>query len=121
MVVVLIWLFDLVAGFSYRGYAIHLGATFGTIMAFNVWFRIWPAQQQIITATKSGEAPESALVAMAASRSKHNTYLSVPLVFTMMGQHSTWAANPIRLAIVVLVGWAIVYHLYGRAKAVKGF
>ena len=45
-----------IAGFSYRGYAIHLGAMFGTIMAFNVWFRIWPAQQQIITATKNGTA-----------------------------------------------------------------
>ena len=33
---------------------IHLGAMFGTIMAFNVWFRIWPAQQKIITAVKDG-------------------------------------------------------------------
>src|SRR5204862_252828 len=34
------------AGFSYRGFNIHMGAMFGTIMAYNVWFRIWPAQQQ---------------------------------------------------------------------------
>jgi len=118
---VLILLFDFLGGFSYRGYAIHLGAAFGTTMAFNVWFRIWPAQQKIITATKNGEAPDAALVALAGTRSKHNTYMSVPLVFTMMAQHGTWAANPILLAIVVLVGWAIVYHLYDRAKAVKGF
>ena len=33
------------AGFEFRTFNIHLGAMFGTIMAFNVWFRIWPAQQ----------------------------------------------------------------------------
>ena len=36
------------AGWSYRGMNIHMGGMFGTIMAFNVWFRIWPAQQVII-------------------------------------------------------------------------
>jgi len=37
------------AGFSYRGYTIHVGALFGTTMAMNVWMRIWPAQKRIIT------------------------------------------------------------------------
>jgi uncharacterized membrane protein len=67
---VVLALMDWVAGFSFRGYAIHLGALFGTIMAFNVWFRIWPAQQKIITATKEGTAPDAALVALAGTRSK---------------------------------------------------
>src|SRR5262249_49002156 len=46
-------LMDWVADFSFRAYAIHLGALFGTTMAFNVWFRIWPSQRTIITATKN--------------------------------------------------------------------
>jgi uncharacterized membrane protein len=45
------------AGFSYRSYNIHLAVMFGTIMAWNVWFRIWPAQQKIIRAVKDGTAP----------------------------------------------------------------
>jgi uncharacterized membrane protein len=118
---VVLLLFAYFGGFSFRGYAIHLGSMFGTAMAFNVWFRIWPAQQKIITATKHGEAPDAALVALAGSRSKHNTYMSVPLVFTMISQHAIWAANPITLAVIVLVGFAIVYHLYDRAPKVKGF
>jgi uncharacterized membrane protein len=118
---VALFLFDMIGGFSYRGYAIHLGAMFGTTMAFNVWFRIWPAQQQIITATKNGQAPDAAVVALAGTRSKHNTYMSVPLLFTMVSQHATWAANPIYVAIMVLVGWGLAYHIYERAKAVKGF
>jgi len=119
---VLLYLFEYVGGFGVRGYAIHLGATFGTIMAFNVWFRIWPSQQKIITAIKEGQPPDAALVALAGLRSRHNTYMSVPLVFLMLSQHSLgWATNPIVLTIVVLVGWGLVYHLYDRAAKVKGF
>lgn len=117
---VMLFLYALV-GFGFRGYAIHLGAMFGTIMAFNVWFRIWPSQRTIITAVKNGQAPDAAIVALAGTRSKHNTYMSVPLVFMMLDQHATWAASPITLTVIVLVGWATVYHLYDRAKNVKGF
>ena len=108
-------------GFSYRGYTIHLGGAFGTIMAYNVWFRIWPAQQQIITAVKNGTPPDAALVAMAGTRSRHNTYMSVPLVYFMLNQHNVWDANPVHVSIAILIGWAVVYHLYDRAAQVKGF
>jgi uncharacterized membrane protein len=123
IVLILLFLFDSFAGFSYRGTAIHLGALFGTIMAFNVWFRIWPAQQTIITATKNGQPVDPATAALAGTRSKHNTYMSVPLIFMMISQHATWAATatPISLTIVVLLGWGMTYHIYGRAKNVKGF
>ena len=121
LVFIILMLMDYVAGFSFRGYAIHLGAMFGTIMAFNVWFRIWPAQQKIIRATKDGQPPDAALVALAGTRSKHNTYMSVPLVYMMMAQHAVFSANPITLAIVVLIGWGAVYWLYDKSKTVKGF
>lgn len=123
MAFVLAFLFDKFAGMSYRGTAIHLGSLMGTTMAFNVWFRIWPAQRQIITAVKNGQAPDPAVVALAGSRSKHNTYMSVPLVFLMISQHATWAASatPISLTIIVALGFGLAYHIYDRAKNVKGF
>jgi len=125
LAILLMALFQL-TGFSFRGYAIHLGSTFGTIMAFNVWFRIWPAQREIVTATKNGQAPNPDKVALAGTRSRHNTYMSVPLVFLMLNQHMTWAANPawmgpIWLGLIVLLGWGLVYHIYDRAKKVPGF
>lgn len=108
--------------FSYRGYSIHVGVMFGTIMAFNVWFRIWPAQKKIIAAIKSGETPDPKLVALAGMRSKHNTYLSVPLVWTMVNFHTTFSSNtPIILFVVILLGWHIVYQLYKKAAKVPGF
>jgi len=110
------------AGFGFRAMAIHLGALFGTNMAFNVWFRIWPAQQRIITATKNGEAPNADDVALAGLRSRHNTYMSVPLVFLMLNAHMTWLpGGPIGLVVVVALGWAATYWLYGKAAQVKGF
>ena len=109
------------ASFSYRAYVIHTGTMFGTIMAFNVWFRIWPAQQKIIAATKAGEAPDAALLALAGGRSRHNTYLSVPLVWSMIDTHTTvGAASPAVLMVVVLVGWHVVFQLYKKSASIEG-
>jgi uncharacterized membrane protein len=118
----IVYLMGTWAGFSYRGYVIHIGAMFGTIMAFNVWFRIWPAQQKIIAAVKSGQAPDPAVVAVAGMRSRHNTYLSVPLVWTMLNMHTTWASSCWGYLLgAIVIGWFGVNHLYKKAGKVKGF
>jgi uncharacterized membrane protein len=118
------------AGFSYRAYNIHLASTFGTIMAFNVWFRIWPAQQQIITAVKNGTAPDAALVALAGLRSRHNTYMSVPLLWGMINQHTVTVGSSVSIPgqfgyalflVVTLIGWHLVFQLYKKAPKIKGF
>jgi len=111
------------AGWDYRAYVIHTGALFGTIMAANVWMRIWPAQRKIITATRDGQAPDAALVAMAGARSRHNTYMSVPLVWAMINSHTTvpFAQSPVYLMVMILVGWGVVNWIYTKAGTVKGF
>jgi uncharacterized membrane protein len=108
--------------FSYRAYVIHTGAMFGTIMAANVWMRIWPAQKKIIAAIRNGTSPDQALVAMAGGRSKHNTYLSVPLVWMMIDAHTVVPASSSwwYLLGAVLVGWMTVALIYGKAMKVKG-
>ena len=117
-------------GFSYRAYNIHLAALFGTIMAFNVWYRIWPAQQKIITAVKAGTPPDAALVALSGARSRHNTYMSVPLVWGMINQHTTTVGTALGIPaafgfalylVMILLGWHVVWQLYKRAAKVKGF
>ena len=115
-------------GFSYRALNIHLGGMFGTIMAFNVWFRIWPGQKKIITAVKEGTAPDPAVVALAGARSRHNVYMSVPLLWAMINQHTVTVQLGLPAAyayvvplVVILVGWHIVWQLYKRAPKVKGF
>ncbi|HWP66069.1 MAG TPA: urate hydroxylase PuuD [Candidatus Limnocylindria bacterium] len=110
------------AGFSYRGYSIHVGALFGTTMAMNVWMRIWPAQRRIITATRDGQAPNPADVSLAGTRSKHNTYMSVPLVWMMLNQHTiSFAGSWVGLVGAVAIGWGATYFLYQKAAKVQGF
>jgi uncharacterized membrane protein len=117
-------------GFSYRAYNIHLAALFGTTMAFNVWYRIWPAQQKIIAAVKAGTPPDAALVALSGARSRHNVYMSVPLVWGMINYHTTTVGTQLGIPgaygfalylVVILLGWHVVWHLYKMAAKVKGF
>lgn len=105
--------------FSGRAVFIHVGALLGTIMAANVWMRIWPAQRKIIAAIKAGQAPDAALVANAGLRSRQNTYNSVPLTLLMVsnhyplvyGQNNAWL---IALALV-LVGWGGAWWLFSKS------
>jgi uncharacterized membrane protein len=94
-----------------RAAYIHVGAMFGTIMAANVWMRILPAQRRMIAAVKEGRAPDPAEGARAKLRSKHNTFMVVPAVFTMISNHypvSTYGHdyNWLVLSALVLLGWA---------------
>ena len=120
--VVIMLIFYRMAGFSYRGYTIHVGALFGTAMALNVWMRIWPAQKRIIAATRDGQTPNPADGALAGGRSKHNTYMSVPLVWMMLNQHTTaFAGSFLGLVGFIAVGWGATYFLYQKAAKVPGF
>ena len=124
-------LFVYVGDFSFRGTLIHTGVLFGTAMAFNVWFRIWPAQQKIIRAIKNGEAPDGDLVKLAGLRSKHNTCMSLPLLWAMLGQHTTFFAGGnlgipndlywVFWLVLIALGWHIVFHCYKKAGKVQGF
>jgi uncharacterized membrane protein len=123
LIAVIVLAFIGIGGFSYRAYVIHTGAMFGTIMAFNVWMRIWPSQRQIITATKQGTAPDAALVALAGARSRHNTYLSVPLIWMMINSHTAvpFASSVVWLLLAILLGWGAAYLIFNKAPTVKGF
>jgi uncharacterized membrane protein len=97
---------------SGRGAYLQVGATFGTIMAANVWMRILPAQRRMIAATSRGEKFDERLGAQAKQRSKHNTFMVVPTVFTMISNHFPTATygrsdNWLVLSVLILVGWIV--------------
>ncbi|MGV0963047.1 MAG: urate hydroxylase PuuD [Polynucleobacter sp.] len=72
--------------------AIGLGMWIALVMAFNVWFIIWPNQKRAlgIVAVEPDVKAKSARVAMLTSR--FNTMLSVPMLFLMVAQshNATW-------------------------------
>ncbi|HEY6843698.1 MAG TPA: urate hydroxylase PuuD, partial [Thermoanaerobaculia bacterium] len=118
--------FEFVGHYSGRALYIHAGMIFGTMMALNVWMIIWPYQKRIITALKNGTAPDPAEVATAGLRSRHNTYMSVPLIFTMISNHypTVYGADPaVRdgiLAAIIIVGFLFVRWTYTKAPKVQG-
>lgn len=120
-------LLEYVGHYGGRALYIHAGAMFGTTMALNVWMLIWPNQQKIINAVKAGTPlpPDSPEVKVAGLRSRHNTYMSVPLVFTMISNHyPTMYSNPYRdvcLAGVIVLGFFFTWLLYKKAAKVQGF
>ncbi len=95
---------------SGRAAYIHVGAMLGTIMTANVWFRILPSQRKMIAAAAAGNPFDVSLSAQAKLRSKHNTFMAVPVVFIMISNHfpvatygNTYAWEI--LVAFVLVGW----------------
>lgn len=72
--------------------AIGLGMWIALIMAFNVWFIIWPNQKRAlgIVVVEPDVKAKSARLAMLISR--FNTVLSVPMLFLMSAQshNTTW-------------------------------
>ena len=61
---------------------------------------------------------------MAGLRSKHNTYMSVPLLLMMVSvnQPTITGADPvIYTAVTLLVGFLITFVIYKKVPSVKGF
>jgi uncharacterized membrane protein len=102
---------------SPRAAYIHVGFVIGTIMAANVWMRILPSQTRMLAAAKEGKKPEASLSARGPQRSKHNTFLVVPLVFLMLSNHYpstfgndySWAI----LGAAILIGWTAARIMRG--------
>jgi len=101
--------FGLFHFFASRAACLQLGAMFGTIMTANVWMRILPAQRRMVAALKAGTPPNLDEGARAKARSKHNTFIVIPVVFIMISNHysGTYGSphNWQILSGLVLVGW----------------
>jgi uncharacterized membrane protein len=83
------------------GLAIFIGGMLGSLMWFNVWFIIWPAQQVVIASAKQvakgGQAiPEAAARGQRGGfASRTNTLLSIPMLFFMgAASHLPWVGQP---------------------------
>ncbi len=98
---------------SGRAAYLHVGALLGTVMAANVWMRILPNQKLLVAAATAGREPDLALAAEAKRRSRHNTYLALPVVFLMISHHFPIASYGHRLNWLML-GLFVFLGLAGR-------
>jgi len=70
--------------------AIGIGMWLGLIMAFNVWFIIWPNQKKVLGIVEASpeEKPIAAKKALIASRT--NTLLSLPMLLSMVAAQNLY-------------------------------
>jgi len=105
LVVLLAW--GLCQVFGGRGAYIHFGAVLGTIMAANVFFVIIPGQRQMVAAAERGEAPDPLPGIRGKQRSVHNTYFTLPVLFTMLSNHFAMTySHEFNWAILVAISLA---------------
>jgi uncharacterized membrane protein len=113
------WVFTLV--FSGRGALIHTGALMATMMTGNVFFVIMPNQRKSVAALLAGKTPDPKWGKTSKTRSTHNNYITLPVLFLMLSNHypMTFANPKVIPALVtcVIVAGALIRYFYNRWHA----
>jgi uncharacterized membrane protein len=104
-------------GITGRAIWITIGMTLGSIMWFNVWFVIWPTQKMIL----GGKATPETLPALrkrAALFSKINTYLSGPMLFSMLAAPHYGSINIVTFLVFTAIAVIAVVTAYKHSTFV---
>ena len=86
----LAWSYDeLAPALSLRPEArlIGIGMWLALIMAFNVWFIIWPAQKKVLGLVLADDAAKASAAKAALIASRTNVLLSIPMLLAMTNAH----------------------------------
>ncbi len=109
--------------FSSRGAFMELGALIGTIMASNVAMVIIPGQRKVVKALLAGEKPDPVYGKRGKQRSVHNNYLTLPVIFVMIGNHYPLAFatrwNWLIWALLIVIGGCVRHFINMRHKQHK--
>ncbi len=68
--------------------AIAIGMWLGLVMAFNVWFIIWPNQKKALGIVQVSPEEKAKAAKMAGMTSRFNTMLSIPMLYCMVAQQN---------------------------------
>jgi len=105
--VILAW--TLSTWLSGRAAYIHVGAAIGSIMVANVFRVIIPAQRDLVNAVTESRTPDAGKGRRALQRSRHNNYLTLPVLFIMISSHYPATYNhPQNWLVLVLFSMAAV-------------
>ncbi len=109
--------------FSGLGAFTQIGALVGTIMVANVFVIIIPYQKKTVAAMLAGKEPDPVWGELGKQRSVHNNYLTLPVVFLMLGNHYplmfATRYNWVIVAIVLLVG-PVIRHFFNSRHEGNG-
>lgn len=108
--------------FSGRGAYIHVGSAIGTVMVLNVMAVIVPSQKSLVRAMQTGAERDAALGRAALTRSRHNNYLTLPVLFIMISSHypSTFSSSWNWLILIGIAVAGIVIRHYFNVRHLPG-
>ena len=109
--------------FSARAAFIHTGALAATLMAGSVFLTIIPNQRVVTADLIAGRVPDPALGRAAKQRSLHNNYLTLPVVFLMVANHSPLAYSSrwsVAIIALVIVAGGVIRHFFNQGHAGRG-
>ena len=69
-------------------HAIGIGMWIALVMAYNVWFIIWPNQKKALGIVTVSAEEKAAAAKLAGMTSRINTMLSIPMLFCMVAQQN---------------------------------
>jgi uncharacterized membrane protein/plastocyanin len=110
LVIAVLW--HLTHVLSGRAAYLMTGAMMGTWMATNVWVHIIPAQKGLVAAVNAGRKPDENLAKHAKTRSRHNNYMTYPVVLIMLSNHFPGAYGS-------KYNWAILAGLIVLGSAIR--
>jgi uncharacterized membrane protein/plastocyanin len=117
LVVAVLW--HLTHVISGRAAYLMTGAMMGTWMVTNVWVHIIPAQKALVAAVNARRAPDEKLAKHAKTRSRHNNYMTYPVVLIMLSNHFPGAYgskyNWLILAGLIVLG-STIRHIQNTFK-----
>ena len=97
--------------FAGRAAFLLVGAMLATAMSANVFFWIIPGQRTVVAQIKAGQPVDAIHGKRGKQRSVHNTYFTLPVLFSMLSGHYsfTWnhPQNWLVLILMMLAGAAI--------------
>jgi uncharacterized membrane protein len=109
--------------FTGRAAFLHLGAFTATIMSANVFMIIIPNQKIVVADLIAGRKPDPKYGRIAKTRSLHNNYLTLPVLFLMLSNHYPLAFatefNWIIASLIFLIG-VLIRHYFNTVHARKG-
>ena len=109
--------------FTGRAALLHLGAVTATIMTANVFLVIIPNQKIVVADLVAGRSPDPKYGRIAKTRSLHNNYLTLPVIFLMLANHYPLAFatefNWVIASLVFIIG-VLIRHYFNTMHARKG-
>lgn len=111
--------------FSGRAAYLIIGAMIATIMSANVFFWIIPGQRKIVAAMKANQPIDPIHGQRGKQRSVHNTYFTLPVLFTMLSNHYSMTYshkyNWLVLVLIMVAGVLIRQFFILRHKGKVNF